>query len=146
MLARLRWMRLDRTTLIGLMTAAVLILSGCARTISQLTTRPASWSYVQSAWGGVVLGETGVTDGALFLQLSLPGSGSNRVDSGVCSEAGPARLEGGRILVHLNRRVCDPHAAHSSTIRLAKPPAGLYQVFYDDAAANEPHLGQVRVE
>jgi hypothetical protein len=121
--------------------------AGCHRAVTLVTTERASWSYVEEAWGGLQVSDSAVEDGRLRLRLRSHVHAVTRVDSGICVRAVSARVDETRVLVRLDKAVCDPKGPPppSNEVSIASPPAGTYAVLYDDAAAGFPRLGQARV-
>ncbi|HVT15579.1 MAG TPA: hypothetical protein VHQ90_05270 [Thermoanaerobaculia bacterium] len=120
--------------------------SGCADPVSQLTTKPASWAYVEDAWGGMALGKVITSDSHIALALTLGVHDVKRVDSGICVQGAAGTVRSSRLLVRLNRSVCGSGSMVNIIVRVAKPRPGIYAVVYDDEVARYPRLGEVRVE
>jgi hypothetical protein len=121
--------------------------AACNRAVTLVTTERAAWSYVEEAWGGLDVPESRVEDGRLRLRLRFHVHPVARVDSGICVRAVAARVDGTRVLVRLDKSVCDPKGATQSSdeVSIAVPPAGTYELRYDDAGAGFPRLGQAQV-
>lgn len=128
--------------------AAVLVgtTSACSWFVTRATTEPASWTYVEEAWGGMRLSEAHVADGRLSLPFRLSVHASTRVDSGICVRGASARVSDRRILVRLDKSVCPERGTPPpDEAELPAPASGSYEVVYDDAAAHFPSLGRVQV-
>ncbi len=120
-----------------------------ARAVTWVTTSPASWSDVEAAWGGVVLGDPTVQGDRVSLPLGLDLPKRQRTDSGYCVRRVSARPEAGRIIVRFDTCVCGPGTTspyrYALAARFARPSPGRYVVVYDDAGAGYPRIGEVKL-
>lgn len=135
----------------GAVRAAVALLvtacsASCARVVSTATTTPASWSYVEEAWGGLALVSPTVASGTVSLPLETGIHPPKRFDSAICVCGASARTDGARIVVLLESCVCGPGSKRTLLVQMSKPTPGVYSVHYDDAAAGFPKIGELVVE
>jgi hypothetical protein len=129
---------------------------GCERTLSQVTSVPATWAYVEDSWGGVALGKVSTSASDIALTLTIGVHEVKSVNSGICVKEAAGEVRGSRLLVRFERSLCGPGtispypAGAKQTVgfnvRVAKPRPGIYTVFYDDEVARYPRLGEVQVE
>lgn len=113
--------------------------------VSEITAEPATWGYVNDAWGGLEVGSPVVTAGQVDLPLTLMVHAVKQVDSGVCTDAIVARVDGTRVIIGLKRGVCGEGSLTDYTAHFSVPPAGRYDVVYDDAQAGFPSLGEITI-
>jgi hypothetical protein len=127
--------------------AALAIATGCERLVTLATTERADWSYVDTAWGGATLKSASLTDGKLTLTPRLMLHRPTRLDSAICIAGVHARQDGQRLLFWFDKALCSNGAARLPyAATMPGPPAGTYEVVYDDAAAGFPRLGRIALD
>jgi hypothetical protein len=125
-----------------LILALAVLLMGCDRTVVWLTREKADWDYVEAAWGGAKAGPVEVQGQTLKIPLVLHLHKSTRTDSGICIYNPAGKVHGKQIRVRLDQGVCSKMAARSKVVEIPKPPAGEYEIVYDDFSARYPVLGK----
>ena len=125
--------------------AAAIAVTERGSIVSWLTTEHASWQYVEEAWGGLDVPDSHLSNGVLRLELRFHVQPITRMDSGICVRRASARVAEGRILVGLQKCVCNERLSRPPDVSLRAPSAGVYEVAYDDREAGLPRLGKVQV-
>jgi hypothetical protein len=131
----------------------VLVSVSCNRAVTWVTTSPAPWSYVEKSWGGIAVGNPTMEAGRVALPFRLFVHPVEHVDSAVCVRRAAGRVEGGRVLIRLDKSICEAghrprtaeERANDSVVQLGRPAPGRYAVVYDDAGAGFPRIGEVEV-
>jgi hypothetical protein len=130
-----------------------LVSASCNRAVVWVTTTPAPWSYVERSWGGIAVGNPTMEAGRVALPFSLFVHHVERVDSAICVRRATGRVEKGRVLIRLDKSICEAghrprtaeERANDSVVHLGRPAPGRYAVVYDDAGAGFPRIGEVEV-
>ncbi len=130
-----------------------LVSVSCNRAVPWATTSPAPWSYVERSWGGIAVGNPTMEAGQVALPFRLFVHPVERVDSAICVRRATGRVEEGRVLIRLDKSLCEAghrprtaeERANDSVVHLGKPEPGKYAVVYDDASAGFPKIGEVEV-
>lgn len=124
---------------------ALVAFFACERVSTRLTTESAPWSYVEDAWGGLAIAESRTAENQVSLTFRLRAHEPKRLDSAICLCGTSARVRAERIMVRLEKCLCGGGASAPLMAVLSKPPAGEYEVVYDDAAAGFPHVARITV-
>jgi hypothetical protein len=125
----------------------------CNRAVVWASTTPAPWSYVERSWGGIAVGNPTMEADWVALPFSLFVHPVEHVDSAICVRRATGRVEEGRVLIRLDKSICEAghrprtaeERANDSVVHLGRPAPGRYAVVYDDAGAGFPRIGEVEV-
>lgn len=125
----------------------------CERALIWATTTPAPWSFVEKSWGGIAVGNPKMEAGRMTLPYRLFVHRVRDAQSGVCVCRATGRVEEGRVLIRLDKSLCEggpgsrtaKERANGPVVHLGRPAPGRYVVVYDDAGAGFPKIGEVEV-
>ncbi len=125
----------------------------CNRLMVWVSTKPASWSYVNDAWGGIAAENPTIESGQMALPVRFDVHAVTRVDSAICIRRVNGRVDEGRVIVGVDRCLCQSGPSSKTAEELArelvahfsKPAPGRYTVVYDDASAGFPKIGDIEI-
>lgn len=138
-------MKYNSTAGLVVMAMTTTCLVGCGWVVSKASAERASWSYVDDAWGGLAVDQLVGSPDNPTLRFKTKLHGAKRMDSAICVCGGSVRVQGQRLIVSLNRCLCDSATATSAELPLPRLASGSYSVVYDDESAGFPVVGRVDV-
>jgi hypothetical protein len=120
----------------------------CDRALTVASTTPAPWTYVEDAWGGIASGSPTIESDRMALPVRFDVHPVKRQDSAICIRRVNGRVDGGRVIVRVDKCLCSSGTTGKGPeliARFAKPVPGKYMVVYDDARAGFPKIGEIEV-
>jgi hypothetical protein len=138
-------MSINGRLLIALAPGLVLWNVACDPIVKVSTREPATWSYVNEAWGGLAVADPIVSGEQASFPLQFHTNEPRRIDSAICPCAVSARLVASRILIRLDRCVCGSGGGVDLLVQLPRPDPGLYDIVYDEESAGYPFIRKVEV-
>lgn len=120
----------------------------CNRMVVWASTEPASWLYVDEAWGGIATENPAIESDRVALPIRFDVHAVKRVDSAICIRRVNGRVDEGRVIVGVDKCLCSSGTTGKGpelVARFVKPASGRYAVVYDDAGAGFPKIGEIEV-
>lgn len=143
--AQQRVSQVNETTNFKALLIFTMLLCGCESTVSFVTETPATWEYVDCAWGGLAVETVEYSPDIVTIKFKTGLHTPTQIDSAICICGGSLKIREHSFLVQLKRCVCSPSVDSTKTFQVYRPASGIYTVVYDDKGASYPEIGKVTV-